>query len=42
MPKWMLQGLMTNLRTWMEIWENAMFCNLYGKYYDALEEQLKS
>lgn len=42
MPEWMLQGLMTNLRTWMEIWKNAAFCQLYSKYYDALEKQLKA
>lgn len=42
MPKWMLLGLMTNLRTWMEIWENAAFCQLYSRYCDTLEEQLKA
>lgn len=42
MPKWMIQGLMTNLKTWMEIGENTIFCHLYSRYYDVLETQLKA
>ncbi|MGN0295235.1 MAG: hypothetical protein ACI4D3_14655 [Lachnospiraceae bacterium] len=39
MPKWIIQGIMTNLRSWIQFEENPLFCNFYIEYYNALKSQ---
>lgn len=42
MPEWIIQGLMTNLKTWIEVEGNSLFRSSYIQYYNILKNQLNT
>lgn len=42
MPKWIIQGLMTNLKSWIEIEGNSLFGSSYIQYYNMLKKQFNN
>lgn len=41
MPKWIIRGLMTNLKTWIKLEQNVMYRKCYMEYYLDMKEKLE-